>query len=308
MINKMYKIKYVAAALLIYLFHSLAFCEVNNKNEPNQYIKGEIIANILNVRARPAVKYEVVCQLKKGDIINIKKTQDEWLGIGAPIQAEAWISSMKLDAENKTTEETLVYSGPGTIFSTYTTLAKNHTVEELRRHEGKWVKIVPPEHAIVWVHGNYVRKEITQKSSDPASATIATVKTQTSKKITDQKQSGTQVDKKVDSNPKAISEKNIVAVEGKGTEPTLTYIGKPKTVEKSGTIIKRNDNHKPCTQSNAISIDSQYYPLAYLNSEKFNLDNWAWEKVNLTGRQRWLKGWPRPIIEIESMEPIKGED
>ncbi len=308
MIPKMYKIKAIAAIILIYQFYSLAFCEVNMKDESKQYVKGEIIANILNVRARPAVKYEVVCQLKKGDTINIIKTQNEWLGIGAPSHAEAWISRKNLDAENKTIEKTLVYSGPGTIFSTYTTLAKSYQVEELKQYEEKWVKIVPPEHAIVWIHGNYVRKEIIEKPLEPAPSTVNSVKIQSSEKISDKKQSQTREGHKVDNNPKMISGKNIVALKGKQMVPTLTYIGKPKKVEKTGTIIILDDDHKPFTYSIAINIDSQYYPLAYLNSGNFNLDDWVWEKVKLIGHQRWLKGWPRPLIEIESMELIEQAD
>ncbi len=306
-----YKIQETRIVLIfctIFQLFSVAYCEAAGNDGSKQYVKGEIIANILNVRAKPAVKFEVVCQLRKGDIIDIKKTQGEWLGISAPHHAEAWISKNKLDSENKTIDKTFVYSGPGTIFSTYTTLVKNYTVQKVKVYEDKWVKIIPPDNAIVWIHRNYVRKEMVKNpSSTPDSSTVEKINSHSSQKPLEEKHS--QRHDKNESDIKEPTESNRVApLAGKPVEPTLTYIGKSKKVEKTGTIILLGDDHKPFTYSIAISIDSQYYPLAYLSSGNFNLDDWNRQKVKLKGRQRWLKGWPRPVIEIDSLESIEGID
>jgi len=124
--------------------------------------KGIVTAGVLNVRARPGFRYEVVAQLHRGDIVVIVKEQDKWYGIVPPENARAWVASQFVSSEGEITGDNLrVRSGPGLVFTRYGMLPKGARVRCIGEPTNGWQRIVPPKNAVVWVAKEYVAAEPT---------------------------------------------------------------------------------------------------------------------------------------------------
>ena len=59
-----------------------------------------VIANTLNVRSGPGMKFEVIDRLKKGDSYLIDKIEDNWVQLAWPI--EAWVYKGLVKIEDRT--------------------------------------------------------------------------------------------------------------------------------------------------------------------------------------------------------------
>ncbi|NOY74841.1 MAG: hypothetical protein GXP32_03500 [Kiritimatiellaeota bacterium] len=57
------------------------------------------------------------------------------------------------------------------------------------------------------------------------------------------------------------------------------------------------------THAVAAKTNGDYFPFCYVHSDIFNLKLWENRKVRVTGTQRWVKGWQRPVVEITKMTP-----
>ncbi len=265
---------------------------------------GVVTANKLNVRAKPGVKYEIVSFLVKGGIVNVVERSGEWYGIRAPDQTEAWVAANQIDDGVVTEERAPVYSGPGTLFSVYAYCDAGDRVTVLNSRDEKWTRIEPPSDALVWVHGAYLMVAA-EAESDTTPATLPTVVTDDSdiaaREESDDAEGIDDADKTADAsaNEDAV---RIHPISIRPLEYKVNYLGDKKSIAKTGTVIPLDGKHFPFKYALAVDIDSQYYPMAYLNVEYDVIEEWVWKKVSLVGTQRWARGWPRPLIEIDTLE------
>lgn len=111
----------------------------------------------VNVRGQPALNSEIVTRLKRGDLVTVleevttpKPREAEitkWAKIALPSSAQVWVSSLYVDADNKTVKATQLRlrSGPGENYSTLGMIKKGTAIKELET-KGDWIKIdAPPE-------------------------------------------------------------------------------------------------------------------------------------------------------------------
>jgi uncharacterized protein YgiM (DUF1202 family) len=272
-------------------------------------VEGVVTANILNVRANPGVKYEVVCQLRSGDKVRIIQVRGDWLGIEAPPETEAWIALSHLDHDRVIDHKVSVYSGPGSIFSSYATLNRNETVTILRTIEDKWVKIRRPSHAIVWVHKSYI-------AADPDSKLEIDGQVLSLTGLSNQEEDSNAPRENEQGSPAAVltSESTMpkgVKIKQLSIKPisySITFIGNPRTIEQIGTVISLGRDYAPFKYALASLTNASYYPLAYLRSGSENLDDWLWKEVKIQGSRRWIRGCTRPLIQVAAVTPIEKFD
>jgi len=132
--------KTVFLALILYV--PLATIPYVYSTEKKQLTVGTIIASTLHVRAKPGQQYEVVNRLQQGDQVKIISENGDWLGILAPSHTEAWVPLNQLEHDKMVKNQVSVYSGPGTIFSSYHTLRAGEIVRVSKVVDHQWGQIL----------------------------------------------------------------------------------------------------------------------------------------------------------------------
>ena len=268
-------------------------------------VMGTVIANILHVRAKPGQQYEVVNRLHNGDRVQILTQMDKWLGIRAPAETEAWVSVNQLKQDKITSEMASVYSGPGTIFSSYHNLEKGEEVKISKIMDNQWAQIEVPKDAIVWVHSNYIKYPPFQKELEidqSPEEKIQPAEEEKSDDVTAEMAPAEAPEESSKENPEEIQIYPMNLPE-RTWAGEITPIGNKTEVIKSGTVIPLDEKHQPFKYALAKKINLTYFPLAYLvNSKTSNLHSWVRKPVTISGQQGWMRGWPRPRIEVTSIK------
>lgn len=264
-------------------------------NSPREPILSTAVVTTdrLNVRSQPGVKYEIVCILEKGASVQIVKKKDEWCGILAPGHSEAWVAAEQLDGVRVKERYIPVYSGPGTMFSRFSSLTSGDTVSILSANDSKWVQIRPPKNAVVWVHSEYLEVDRSSLSSDVEGDEILDEKSRL-------------VDRDIGNSPlnaeKTVGSESIVPVTISPVNQAYSILGDEKSITRNGTIIPLYGRRYPTNFGLGVGINSAFYPLIYLRGDEKELNKHKWNEVTLTGKQSWVRGWPRPLVIVESVE------
>ncbi len=119
---------------------------------------GIVTVGVLNVRAKPGLRYEVIAQLHRGTRVTVVAVQDDWLSIRVPPDSQAWIAARFVRAGGVVTGDRVrVRSGAGLVFTPYALLAKGSRVHCLGAPHDGWQRIAPPADAVGWVHRRFVK-------------------------------------------------------------------------------------------------------------------------------------------------------
>ena len=150
------------------------------KAAPPQGRSGAVTVGVLNVRAKPGLRYEVIAQLHRGDRVVVIDEQDDWLGIRAPHSAKAWIAARFVGAGGTITGSRVrVRSGPGLVFTPYALLEEGERVECVNGPRNGWQQIIPPRMAVAWVHRQFVKLAPPPKPKAAHDESVAKSKTAT---------------------------------------------------------------------------------------------------------------------------------
>ena len=114
--------------------------------------EGVVLNERVNVRARPSLASEVICQLNTGSRVQVfghlrlenPGEPKEWYRIQAPSQATLWVSSQYIDPDTHavTASRLNVRVGRGTSFSVVGRIKRNTIVKPIRSLAG-WTAIRP---------------------------------------------------------------------------------------------------------------------------------------------------------------------
>ncbi|MDP6450656.1 MAG: SH3 domain-containing protein, partial [Lentisphaeria bacterium] len=239
---------------------------------------GTVTANRLNVRPKPGTNYHVLCELERGAFVTVVRELDDWYGILCPTEASAWIPAARLDGNGVTTAATRVYAGPGTLYASYDNLPAATQVAVVESRD-KWRRIEPPSDSVAWVHRNYVALPEPEPEPEPTVVEIRPLP--------------------------APEDVTIHRIQPKPQDGPLTYFGDAKKVSKSGVIVPLGTEESAWAHALAVHLNDTYYPLSYLKAEDIDFKKWEWRPVTIGGTQHWVKGWPRPLIEVDEIEDVR---
>ncbi len=136
---------------------------------------GVVTANRLNVRGRPLATAEIACQLKKGDLVEIRERRlvqtvgtntQMWLRSVLPQQANVWVQSGFLDEKGNITARVNGRAGPSLMWPVLCLFSKGDAVN-VRTNAQDWVGVVPPRTASAWVAAPFVTNETTNIPTAP---------------------------------------------------------------------------------------------------------------------------------------------
>ena len=121
---------------------------------------GVVTSNVLNVRARAATHYEVVCQVKRDDEVQIVGQNEKWFEILAPKHTKAYIAKRFIGADDEVSGDRVrIHAGPGIVFTTFGHVNEREVVNCVGEPVGEWQQIESPPHATVWVSRAYIKAE-----------------------------------------------------------------------------------------------------------------------------------------------------
>jgi len=161
---------YLRACLLLLPILAAAAEPVENAVADRSLRQGTVTAQVLNVRAKPGIQFEVVAKVMRNDQLTLLSETNNWFEIVPPADTEAWIAERFIDADGVITADNVrVRAGPGPVFSPFGYVHAGTWVERVGEPKQHWQRIVPPPTASVWVS-----KEFIDAPPLPATETVAT--------------------------------------------------------------------------------------------------------------------------------------
>ena len=126
-------------------------------------MEGTVTSNRLNVRARPAIRYEVVAVLQQGEKIQVEEKRDKWMFIVPPKKTNAWIPGRSIDSKGKVIADNVkIHAGPGVEYTKFSTAPRGAQVTVVQRRDSGWVKIQGENWMRAWVSSDFVKLKETQ--------------------------------------------------------------------------------------------------------------------------------------------------
>jgi len=130
-------------------------------------MRGEVIANSLNIRAGANINYQVLGELSEGDKVSILSNAFGWHEIELPPECFGWVHSDYVSIQGApepgkritgvvTGNSVRIRARPGLKYSVLLQINKSDKVVVIGS-EGDWFKIELPKDCTGWVHSDYIR-------------------------------------------------------------------------------------------------------------------------------------------------------
>jgi hypothetical protein len=227
-------------------------------------VRGVVVADKLNVRVKPGLGKSVVASLARGDAVEARPMDDEWLEIAAPKNMAVWVATCFV-ADGVLKRNAKLRAGPGVAYESFGLAPSQEAVKPLDDAHQGWLRIEPPSWLRAYVSAKFVKLD----SAAP--------------KGHDEELSATQ-----DSNSK-----KIVGDKSAGRGVML-----------EGTLLPVDDKRQTATHALASQVNGEYHTLCYLKGSNFNLHLWEGRKVRVKGEASWVGDWRRPLVEVEQITPV----
>jgi uncharacterized protein YgiM (DUF1202 family) len=268
-----------------------------------QPVKGTVKAATLNVRVKPGPRFSAVSKLKRGDDVAALRQVKDWYEIVLPADASVWVAASQLK-DGKTISESQLRAGPGVDYEAYvSTIPAGIEVNVLDKSKPGWVKIAAPSTLTGWVSKEYISvsaedaKKLESDAAKPGDAKDAKIA-----KNTDKNDAGNNAAVKPDDKKAKIADKDKTS----SKEKTLPFIAdSDKNVTLDGAVY-------PLDKKDAVYVthalfkqqkDGNLVPVCYLHSSKQSLAPWNEKSVQIKGKQRKVRGWKMPVVEVEKVTP-----
>lgn len=252
-------------------------------------VEGIVTANKLNLRVKPTTQYAKVASVKKDDRLEVVSHKDGWYQVVAPPNTEVWVSALFVK-DGMIAKRVHLRAGPSVAFSSYRFAEPGEKVKILDESRNKdWLKIAPPPGLTVWASAQYIF--LTPENA----AKLANKKAEVAK-------SKVKGDKK-----DAAPVKGPAVKKGDAQLPLPFIDSSEKVVTVEGYIVPLRQGAKYVTHAVASKMNGGFFPLCYIHSKKHNLYLWKGKRVRVTGTQRWVKGWQRPVVDVSEVTPLESE-
>ena len=257
--------------------------------------EGVVTADVLNIRTQPDLKSAVAVKLDKGFKVEVLGESGDFVEIAIPVTAPVYISAVYLN-EGKTTAPLKMYTAGSTAAASYGVLPKGSEVKMLEIDRYGWAKIEPPAGIKLYAAKRYVA--VTPDAAKPEA------KVEEKKDVKPETKPEAKVEEKKDVKPEAKAE--AAAVMTAATEKALADIGvdlqKGTAVTVTGTLLKLENTTVPILQFVLMRNGTHEY---YLCSDRFQLASYGAAPVTIRGRSFRVPSWRVPVLDIESVTPVK---
>lgn len=278
------------------------------KIEPLSYIVFWVHASLLtentvntysvNVRAKPSKDSSVICQLEKGDKVEIVSIDNEWVSIRPPSTAFNWIHESYVK-----------------FYKTYDDYVQSITIEQERREKEKnltrmWKEADDYEREQFYLPVDQIDFEAvksfflaiidyapdTQEAEQAKNRLIKLQEKERSTKNLLDKQHQLELQKETlqkNINTNKIENTSLPQKQQQTTLKKVTYQG---VLFDLGVIRGRPGHYKLMNNKMKVCI---------IDSNGIDVSFFINQKVRVKGVQKFYKGWDLPTLVLEEIEPLK---
>jgi len=277
----------------------------------NAGVQGTVSANKLNVRVKPSTNYAVVAKLKKGDKVFVINHKKDWYEISAPQGTKVYVSSGFVK-DGKIIKKVNLRSGPSVAFSAFRTSDPSESIKIIdMKSNPDWIQIEPDKPISAWVSAKYVSitpenvielKKQLDRANAPAEAVSSAITESSIEEITGIKVGNDAVEEI----PEVKEKEEVVTTEGvesnhNGILPFTDSV--PKLISIEGIIVRCKDDTGYIEFALASRVNGKLFPLCYLHSsDSTEMKKYQGQRVVVSGMQRWVKDWERPVVELETIK------
>ncbi|MFW6414369.1 MAG: SH3 domain-containing protein [Verrucomicrobiota bacterium] len=273
----------------------------NEEAESEQAREGAVTAGTLNIRARAGRNYETVGKLRQGDKVEILEEEDDWLGIKAPSDIQAWCAAEYLGADGENQADRLrVRAGPGIVFSPITKVSEGEKVELTDETSNGWQRIKPPEHTIVWVHSDYVdvAEPEGDREKDEAMAGLEGLDEEERALVSTPLETDKLVKPDLEQLKELAEEKREARKAAAESEEEEV-----QTIPTTGVLIPLPESEDiRATHALAEVKDNTAHPQVLLYSDKIDFSPWHYRKVEVYGEETSEKERNRPVLFVTGIK------
>ncbi len=308
---------------------------------PVRGTEGVVLNERVNVRARPSLASEVICQLNTGSRVQILRhirsenpqpgEPKEWYQIQVPAQATLWVSSQYIDPDTQavTASRLNVRVGRGTNSSVVGLLERNTIVKPIRSLAG-WMAIQPLPGATAYLAAEFVDlvpEEIESSASENPSVPPIVSEEEIPEIIIDDPKETSQTSQ-TSTLPPPIYTEEPFPEDSESPAPNSGSATAQSPAEKPGSLSKEAaDRLKRIITRDGIvrrarSIQAPAYhrledprtgtTINYLHTGKLKVDlgdglkSCEGRKIRVIGEEAVDARWPGiPVIEIEKLRVLE---
>lgn len=257
-------------SIIVFLFVFLNLFNICPAQE-FQTFQGKVNADNINIRSDSSVSSEVICNVNRGDYVEVILEFYDWHKIKLPKTAPAFIKKDLVETTDGKTARVLkdrvnIRLHPDLSSPIIGRVNINDAVNILE-DKGQWYKI-EPVNSFGWIHKKFVNKVIPVKEDVKIEQKIEEVKVKESRAVDE-----------------SLSRLEIL-------DETITLEG---IIKPYGKVIKRIATHKLITKDGKIFLLKG-------NREKLNV--LTYHKVKVTGKSIDSAKGKYPVIEISKLEVL----
>jgi hypothetical protein len=200
------------------------------------------------------------------------------------------------------------------VFSQLGNYAKGDKVKVYRVRQDGWAEVAAPPNAVLWVHKNYLAPPTTvtvvntdDQEKPPEKPPVEPPKpgeTGVTRIAIPTAEGGTKPPPVAGATEQWEPDPDSYQIHRIATDPQkgpLEYLGVPQAFAETAILIPLKDKHTPWKHALAVKINNTYYPLGYVDPKGKDVTTMQWREVAASGTRRWVRGWPRPVIELTAI-------
>lgn len=280
----------------------------------------------VNLRAKDLLTSEVVTQAHYDDRLTAYQIGEEWVCVGAPASAEAWVMQTYVQTPANTigTKRVNVRAGPSINYNVLCTLDLGAPVKPTGTVQGDWLQIEPPAEARVWIHRDYV--EVLTNAA-PAVAEVAEAKPAPAAKTSRRKKAAPDADAApqltvppADTPPPLPTP--VITASVPETDDTVRSIpvpapadlklvplaGQGAMTEITGELRAAPLINEAPTRYRVVQWrDNRWVILCHVYGQATKFRSLQNKSVRLEGRQYWIQGAAAPVLVPTQIQEITSD-
>jgi SH3-like domain-containing protein len=255
-----------------------------------------VIADRVNLRAAATMDAEVVAQVDANAILSAAGAEGEWVQVVAPSNVGFWVYSVFIKDGLVLPDKLNVRSGPGPNYRSIVLLRRGDAVR-VRDAVGDWIEVDPPPGAMLWVHGSLVAPVGPKAAPGPVAATgvvaTAAAPAEPPGPALGEAAPAFLPPRKVEVPPE-IARRKLSPVLGQGTR-----------VQREG-VVRAVDYllFRPSEYQLVRETERGAEVICYLEGNRSQLASLAGRRVQLEGREYWVRRVKQPIVVPEVITPL----
>ena len=263
-----------------------------------------ISAERVNLRAKAGIQSEVVSQVSRGDRLQARSVEGDWIEVIPPMGVDLWVHADYVAAGRVQPSKLNVRAGPGINYSVVGTLEGGFQVVSRGRF-GEWLKIEPPPGTALWMHKDLAHVERPKASIKPSRLARPRPPVEEPALSEDRPM------RSVNAPPPRMAkpeESTDVSAGGSPLHRSIGHTTSPPAEQEEGRVTREGELKRvgfvfgrPSRYRLALLEQNRYRTLCYVKGNERQLQSLLDKRLAIRGREYWVQGVRHPVIIPEAI-------